>query len=292
MSTTCLSTSPVVLSTQTLRTLLPYQGSVPTDLYHNHHCLGFGLQLLLQKPMAMQTVQNLVQDILSSQSCPYNYSLIIHHHRYTQNNVAAYQYYLFASIQIGHNEALMQHRTKLRMCLNQQNIKSMDLHTTDFLIFLRTLMSPSLDNTSSTSLIDIHNKPFHDIIPSPGTIFTLASQHIDVISATSLGLFKKIRVIPNHIDPIFEEVSLWEPIHDMFQYSNCDWFMSLALTADPMHPILANFILITPPQHAYDDFLNISTHYTDYGLVLRPALSPLQTFLASLPFGFAESGIH
>lgn len=280
----------VVLSTQDLRSLLPYRNSPSPGMFINHHCLGFGLQLLLHKSMAMQTIQDILQNIGSIAPYEIHYSLIIHHHCHTKKSKATYHYYLFASIaslSISSDELLSIHQ-QVCLQLSKHHIRSTALQARNFLTFLRTLISPNLDKIEDNEPVTIDNKSFHEIIPNQGTVFTLSTKHIDIISANTAGLFRKNRLLLNHIIRLEKDVSLWLPLNDMFQYLSRDWLFSLTIAPQAVQTLQASFVLVTPPHHAHDDWLSIQKHYATHGLSLESSTTPLHTFLTSLPFGYTE----
>lgn len=284
----------VVMSTHDLRALLPYRNSPSPGMFINHHCIGFGLQLLLHKSMAMQTIQEILQNMESITSCEVHYSLIVHHHCHTKKSKATYHYYLFASIvslSMPSDELLdklLSVHQQVCLELGKHHIRSTALQAKNFLIFLRTLISPNLDKIEDNGPVEIDNKSFHEIIPNQGTIFTLSTKHIDIISANAMGLFRKNRLLLNHINKLEEDASFWLPLNDMFQYLSRDWLLSLTIVPRAVQTLQASFVLITPPHHAHDDWLSIQKHYSTYRLSLESSATPLHTFLTSLPFGYTE----
>lgn len=272
------------LSTQTLRTLLPYR-SAQEGIYHNEVNLGFALQLFLHKPSTMHTIQQILQDILRVSNGSLHYSLHMHHHRYPKNSEFNYHYYIFVSAMPTPNQidALAQGQQYLKTQLARYHVAFSDLKTIDFLIFLRTLISPNLDCAEGPGLIDVHHKSFHTIIPNPGTMFVLSADHIDIFSTNALGDDKKVRVLLNQIGIIQNSVSIWAPLNDISETLDSDWLLSVPINPHSNY-INANFVLFSSVARASEDQLNVQKHYTDYGINLQTSLTPLRTFLTSLPF--------
>lgn len=272
------------LSTQTLRTLLPYRSN-QSGIYYNEVNAGFALQLFLQKPSTLHTIQQILQDILRVSNGNLRYSLHMHHHRYPKNPELSYHYYIFVSTMSDTNQidTLMQGQQYLKTQLARYHVVFSDLKTIDFLIFLRTVISPNLDCSEGPGLIDIHHKSFHTIIPNPGTMFVLSADHIDVFSTNALGDDNKVRVLLNQIGIVQNSVSIWAPLNDISETLDSDWLLSVPLNSHSNY-INANFVLFSSVAHASEDQLRLQENYTHYGVNLQPSLTPLRTFLTSLPF--------
>ena len=274
---------PIInLSTQTLRSLLPYR-SHEDGLYHNEIGMGFALQLFLQKPSSLHTLQQILQDIIRISDLNLRYSLHLHHHRFPKSS-ESHHYYLFVSSLSAEDptKTLSQGKQYLKTQLARYHVVFSDLKTIDFLVFLRTLISPNLDCSEGPGLIDIQHKPFHTIIPNPGTLFVLSADHIDVIAINALGHDKKARLLLNHIT-VQKSVSIWTPLNDIQESLDSDWLLSLTLTPFT-NELVANFILISSEQNALENQLNARKHYAYYGINMRTSLTPLRSFLTSLPF--------
>ncbi|MCX7090793.1 MAG: hypothetical protein NTU48_05020 [Legionellales bacterium] len=263
------------LSTQALRGLLPYRHSRSPGFYQNLHNSGFGMQLQLPEPTAIQTIQIILQNLPAHWEL--QYSLLIHRH----DNLP-WQIYLFASItSTTPMSNILQNRQHLSTHLTKHQIGFKDLNSTDFLIFLRSVISPNRDSREGIALIDIHNQSFHEIIPKPGTRFTLSPQYIDIISANALGLCKTTRISINHIMLPTEHVALLECLHPLLQRQNQDYLLSFTFTEQH---ILANFVLFTSPEHETKERMLIHKMCADHGIELLRSTTPLHSFLTSLPF--------
>ena len=274
---------PIInLSTQTLRSLLPYR-SHQEGIFYNDVGIGFAFQLFLQKPSTLHTIQQILQDILHISNERLCYSLHIHHHHYPQKT-EPHQYYLFVSTISTKNplQILQQERLLLQSQLARYHVQFAELKTIDFLVFLRTLISPNIDCVEGPGLVDIQHKPFHTIIPNPGTLFVLSADYIDIITTNALGHNKKIRLQLNHIS-LSKTLSIWAPLNDISESLQSDWLLSLPLTSCTAEKT-ANFVLINPAQFTAENQLNARKHYAYYGLNMQPSLTPLRTFLTSLPF--------
>lgn len=272
------------LSTQSLRSLLPYRSN-QEGIYYNDIGAGFALQLFLYKPSTLFTVQQILQDIMRVSSENLRYSLHMHHHRYPNSTNLNYHYYIFVSTVSDTNQIdqLKRGQKYLKTQLAKFHVAFSDLKTIDFLVFLRTLISPNLDCAEGPGLIDIHHKSFHTIIPNPSTTFVLSADHIDIIATNALGHDKKVRAILNQIGLVQTSVSIWTPLNDISETLDCDWLVSLSINPHSNF-ISANLILFSSVSHASEDQLNIQKHYAYYGINVQPSLTPLRTFLTSLPF--------
>lgn len=273
------SNHTILLSTQGLRALLPYRHSSSTGIYQNQHNSGFGLQLPLQHLSSIQTIQKILQTITFTTHGELHYSLHLHHHGSIQKK---WYVYLFVSTALLSQPIakIMHYRQQLCSHLSQHHIRFTDLNTTDFLIFLRTLISPNQEGLDNVGLIDIHNKAFHEIIPNPGTVFSLFPTYIDILAPNALGLFRKTRLSLNHvITP--NHTALWEALHGLLQCLKQDWLLSLTIHA---HRSWAHFALFTPPDQSVKENIITHRHYAAYGLHLQASKTPLRDFLISLPF--------
>jgi len=263
------------LSTQALRSLLPYRHSSSPGLYQNMYNNGFGMQLQLTEPIALQTIQTILQNLPAHWEL--QYSLLVHQHA----NIPL-QVYLFASLSSATPMSkILQNRQHITTHLTQHQIRFSDLTSIDFLIFLRSLISPNRDSREGIALIDIHNQSFHEIIPKPGTMFRLSPEYIDVIAANALGLFKTTRLSINHIMMRTNHAALWDCLYPLLRPQHQDWLLSLNFTT---HRILANFVLFTSPEQETEERMLIHQKCAAHGIELLRATTPLRSFLTSLPF--------
>ena len=258
---------PPVLNTHMLRAALSYR-SINSDLiYHNLGSIGFGLRLNLTEPHdLLQITKLLTQSTL-------DYTLLLYHHH------AQYQWLLFVSTNPVALSVLHQNRQYLASHLQGAAIPYQYLCGNHFLVLLRSILSPNLDHHAWPGLIDIQHKAFHTIIPNPGTKYTLAPNHIDILTPNVYAAWQSSRITLLHTKamraPFESPLWPWQSEHPLQ-----NWVMSLS---NQNHLVM----LISTPQQAYHHVAYLSQAYAQLHIPLQVSTTPWASFLESLPFSKA-----
>ncbi|PJD92865.1 MAG: hypothetical protein CK424_04645 [Legionella sp.] len=268
----------MVLSTQAIRDLLPYRGVDSQFIFINQDSHGFGIRFLLPQSSDIRTVHHLLLE-LEHEISPHAFhsTLVIYHHHYQFPFANNPHYYLFVSTNhpFKHHQTLKRYRDMIMACFNHHKISHWFITYPDFLIVLRTLISPDLTCTTWPSMIDIQQTSFHQSIPNPGTTFHLFEHDIGIISPTAHGLLANTRLIGYDIKIIPDPLLI-----NHLLTLQCKWLMVIS-TKTMQHQLL----LLTTPQETLqkrDDAMRI---YANLDLSPQAWNTPLHSFFRCLPFG-------
>ncbi|MCR9192569.1 MAG: hypothetical protein NXI01_07905 [Gammaproteobacteria bacterium] len=271
---------PTILSTHTLQQLLPYREIDAHAIYRNRNSLGFGYHLFLSHPSHLKTVHTLISETHPPKSC--HTALFLHRHSACE---PSFQYYLFVSAPYlpQQRQGLKAYRQILGKALDTQNIPYQNVNATDFLIFLRTLISPNLHHTTWPGLIDTQQLPFQHLIPTPGTRIQITEQYLDILTTNHEGESEQVRLVSYHSEHPEDCRLLWAYSTHISERIAGD--MLISLTVENNRP-MASLACFTPS--ASNNEQHLETVCSDLGLHLQRPQEVLVSFFNSMPFGFTE----
>ncbi len=268
----------IVLSTDAIRDLLPYRSMNTEFIFLNQDSLGFGIRFDVQQRGDIDQIHSI---ILEHTQHTFNCTLMIHRHHYQYPPTHNPHYYLFVSIKNNpQQDKTLEHcRQSIVARFKQNLIAHQCVTSTDFLIFLRALVSPDLTAATWPGLIDIKHKPFHHIIPNSGTRFHIAAHDLEIASPNTQGLFQRTQMTQYQFGAILDPYEFWSSIYPITSRLHCDWLMTV-----PLKTMHARVLLMTTARQTLVQRQKAENLYADRGLQLQPCDMPLYSFLSCLPF--------
>jgi len=271
---------PTILSTRTLQQLLPYREIDAHAIYRNRNSLGFGYHLFLSHPSNLKTVHALLSEKHPPESC--HAALFLHHHSAC---VQSFQYYLFVSAPYlpQQRQSLKAYRQILGDALDAKTIPYQNVNATDFLIFLRTLISPNLHHAIWPGLIDTQQLPFHHLIPTPGTRIQITEQYLDILTTNHEGASEQVRLVSYHSDRPEDCNLLWT--YSTYINERIAGDMLISLTVEDSKST-ASLVCFTPSESGSEQ--HIKAVCSELGLNLQRSQEKLVSFFNSMPFVFTD----
>lgn len=258
------------LNAATCRIFLPYQSIDPDLFFINKNSIGFGLHLL---PLTKQntTIKQLLISLL-----PNNVDCLM----------IRYKHYDYLFLSLPHKnqskQILTACRNRIEASLNHLKYIHARMQETEFLVLMRSLLSPQANAIEWPAILDISRKTYNQIIPAPGSWFELNRKNICLKSHDALG--EKI-----HTYLINCTLHNWSK-SDSFEHLDlsCDIITSIALRKqNELYSVFYNCRIITT-QNDYSLVDNILNYYYQSGIELHCSQTQWLAFLASLPFFMTE----
>lgn len=271
------------VDTSTLRSVLPYR-TIDSDLiFINQHSIGFGMRLYLTPMLDVSWVFALLRDYAwryPNIVCTLNF-YTYHSHK---------SCLLFMSADPSLRPQLLKIRCYAERYLRRAFIAHQRLSGCDFLVIMRSLLSPTLHHPTLPNLIDIRNQSFQNIIPGPGTHYFLTENHLEVNTLDAYAHQQSccMLLLRGQLARLMQEERtqffdwLWQ---DSFPMQN--WMLNINLAVNSLESCdygHYRLLLIDYSPVIYQQLGKILTFHKQIGIRLQLCVDPWYAFLEMLPW--------
>ncbi|MDP3562160.1 MAG: TraC family protein [Legionellaceae bacterium] len=315
---------PSILNASAFHSILPYQ-TIDSDLMLlNNQSIGFGLHILPVVELNQQLISSLLELIKHQLPKDVDCTIMLHKHPYVHNRLkhglqpmlAQVDYVDFAEMQFATHlttlhdtrcylflsthrhsndkDILLDCRNLIETIFTQAHITHARIVESDFLILIRSILTPDLYSTQWPALLDLENKSFNNqIIPSLNTWFILNNDSVDVEFRNALNISTKTRIINCQIksqskDDAMQQIKTLDLA--------CPFLISFTVRGRNKagtHSSFYNLMLFTTADNEKNHLNQAIQIYHALGFNLELArTTQWLCFLSSLPFFITEGYFH